>query len=94
MVKTYAYYPKCPENTLYTVFSCNRGALIKGKRIKREAAPLTIDIIKDRASVRGINADNICFEVCDSCYYSEGFFSGSYKCDYCEVACLRDMCDV
>ena len=44
--------------------------------------------------MRGINADNICFDVCDSCYYSEGFFSGSYKCDYCEVACLSDMCDV
>ena len=66
-----------------------------GKRIKRAASPLTIDIIRDRAaSMRGINADNICFDVCDSCYYSEGFFSGSYKCGYCEEVCLSDICDV
>ena len=73
--------------------------MINGKRIKRAASPLNIDIIRDGAAsimsiMRGINGDNICFDVCDNCYYSEGFFSGSYQCDYCEVACLSDMCDV
>ena len=79
-----------------------RRAMIKGARAKRRASPFTIDITEGKSSrglirggLRGINVDNICFDVCESCEYTEGWFSsGPFECDFCEEVCLRDLCDV
>ena len=76
--------------------------MIKGARVKRRASPFTIDITEGKSSrglirggLRGINVDNICFDVCESCEYTEGWFSsGPFECDFCEEVCLRDLCDV
>ena len=76
--------------------------MVKGARVKRRASPFTIDITEGKSSMglirgglRGINVDNICFDVCESCEYSEGWFSsGPFECEFCEEVCLRDLCDV